>query len=150
MTRYSTGWAVDAGELQGVINNLLHPRVLLVEDDLANAEYAIEALSMLHCTVELIQDGTVAVSRALEEEYDLILMDARIPDLCGAEAIRKIRQTEDEEGRRATPIVMVTAGVMRSEINEYLHAGADDVLAKPYSLLSLARTVKTWTCRHEG
>lgn len=145
MTLYSTGWGADAIELQRVMPSIAQPRVLLVEDDASNGEYAVQALSVLRCIVEWVPNGEWAVTRALQEEFDLILMDSRIPNLCGAEAIRKIRQAEGEDSRKATPIVMVTAGVMKNEITEYIQAGADDVLAKPYSLMSLARTVRQWT-----
>lgn len=148
MTLYSTGWGADATELERFIPNLEQPRVLLVEDEPSNAEYAMEALTMLHCVVELVPDGGQAVSRTLDEQFDLVLMDSRIPAFCGAEAIRQIRRAELEDKRRATPIVMVTAGVMKNEISDYLQAGANDVLAKPYSLLSLARTVRKWAAPH--
>lgn len=149
MTLYSTGWGTDAMELERFIPDLVRPRVLLVEDDPANAEYAIEALTMLHCEVELVPDGGLAVSRTLDEEFDLVLMDSRIPSFCGAEAVRQIRRAEFEGSRRPTPIVMVTAGVMKSEISDYIRAGANDVLAKPYSLLALARTVRAWASPHQ-
>lgn len=149
MTLYSTGWGADATDLERFIPDLVRPRILLVEDDPANAEYAVAALGMLHCEVQLVPDGGLAVSRALDEEFDLVLMDSRIPSFCGAEAVRQIRRAEFEGNRRPTPIVMVTAGVMKNEINDYIEAGANDVLAKPYSLLCLARTVRAWASSHQ-
>lgn len=150
MSTQAAAWSLEPGELRCTIPARKRPHVLLAEDRPDNAEYALQALQHLSCVVQLAATGTEAVSRAVSGHFDLILMDSHLPEITGCQAIRLIRLKEAISCDHATPIVMVTASLMQDEVTEYWHAGASDVLPKPFSLLQLARKVARWTVDAEG
>jgi two-component system, NarL family, sensor histidine kinase BarA len=114
-------------------------RKLLVADDSAvNREVALEALSQLGCAVTLAGDGREAVEAASATPFDLILMDASMPQMDGYEATAQIRRHEAEAGRRKTPIVALTAHVVGSSADRWREAGMDGMLSKPFTLATLA------------
>jgi len=104
-------------------------RVLLAEDNLVNQMVALQQLQRLGCEVEVVGDGEQAVRRALEEEFDLILMDLQMPALDGLSAARAIRAGE---GARRTPIVALTANVYEEHRQASVDAGMDGHISKPF------------------
>lgn len=124
--------------------------ILLVEDDDSNAAYAVEALELLHCRVRLARTGREAVDYARDERFDLILMDYRLPELNGLQAVHQIRLREAGCEAPRVPVVMVTASVICTEVSRYFSAGVNDVLVKPFSLSQLARVVDRWCASVEA
>jgi len=127
-------------------------RVLVADDNPVNREVAVEALGRLGVTrVATVEDGYQAVEAAREGDFDLILMDGSMPVLDGFDAARAIRQWEAAQGeaaqgqaaqgRRRTVIVAATAHVVGSAAEAWREAGMDGVLAKPFTLTDLARTL---------
>jgi CheY-like chemotaxis protein len=110
----------------------LRGRVLLAEDNEVNAIVAQALLARHGVEVRTATDGRSTVELASREAFDLILMDAQMPELDGFEAAAAIRIREAEQGRRRTPIVAVTANAQPSDRARSLAAGMDDHLAKPY------------------
>jgi two-component system sensor histidine kinase/response regulator len=103
--------------------------VLLVEDNELNQEVAIGLLEPAHMSIDLAENGEVAVRMVGEHDYDLILMDMQMPVMDGLEAARRIRTSS---GPCATaPIVALTANAMRADRDACLAAGMDDFVAKP-------------------
>jgi CheY-like chemotaxis protein/HPt (histidine-containing phosphotransfer) domain-containing protein len=100
--------------------------ILLVEDDLANQKMTMLMLKKMGHTVALAEDGVEALEMAKTRTYDIILMDIQMPRMGGIEATEKLRQA----GVR-TPIVAMTASVMKGEREWFLEAGMDDYIAKP-------------------
>lgn len=121
-----------------------HCRVLLAEDDEANAAYAEAALCHFNCRVQAVSDGVAAVCAARGDLFDIILMDFHMPGMDGHEATRDIRALESRERRRRTPIVAITASAMPDERRRCLEAGMDDVLIKPFMLAELGRVLRDW------
>jgi len=76
--------------------------------------------------------------------YDLMLVDWRLPELDGLEAIRLIRAAERARQATRTPILVVTASAMPSDRRRCLEAGADDVVDKPIDFDELATTLGRW------
>lgn len=100
--------------------------ILLVEDDPASQKMTMIMLKKMGHTVELAQDGVEAVEMARTRTYDIILMDIQMPRMGGLEATEKLRQA----GVR-TPIVAMTASVMKGDRERLLKAGMVDYIAKP-------------------
>lgn len=109
--------------------------VLVAEDNLVNQRLITTFLKKLGCKTELVENGELAINKALSTDYDVILMDYQMPVLDGLAAVRKIRASGGS--RAATPIIAVTAGILSINRNEFLAAGFNDILVKPYSLDSL-------------
>ena len=104
-------------------------RILLVDDEPVNLEVARMFLEDSGLIVDTAEDGQVAVNRARETEYALILMDMQMPRLDGLEATRQIRQLPNG---RATPILAMTANAYVEDKARCLAAGMNDVLIKPF------------------
>jgi two-component system response regulator RegX3 len=111
-------------------------RILLAEDDPAMAETVSYALRAEGFELDVVGDGDEAVTRALSEHYDLLLLDVSLPGLSGVEVCRRVR---DES---VVPIVMVTARDAEVERVLGLESGADDYVTKPFSLAELVSRVR--------
>nr|WP_312892299.1 ATP-binding protein [Methylobacterium sp. DB0501] len=117
-------------------------RVLVADDNPVNREVAVEALGRLGVTrVTTVEDGYRALEATREGTFDLILMDGSMPVLDGFDAARAIRQWEAAERCKRTHIVAATAHVVGTAAEAWRAAGMDGVLAKPFTLTDLARTL---------
>ncbi|TGD95815.1 hybrid sensor histidine kinase/response regulator [Methylobacterium nonmethylotrophicum] len=117
-------------------------RVLVADDNAVNREVAVEALGRLGVTrVTTVEDGFQALEAAREGAFDLVLMDGSMPGLDGFDAARAIRQWEAAAGRGRLHIVAATAHVVGTAAGAWREAGMDGVLAKPFTLTDLARTL---------
>ncbi|HWP83749.1 MAG TPA: response regulator, partial [Terriglobia bacterium] len=114
-------------------------KVLLVEDNSINRLVVSRLLSKIGCETVEAATGLEALAAWTREEFDLVLMDCRMPEMDGYEATREIRRRE--QGKRRTPIIAVTANAMAGDREECLAAGMDDFIAKPVHLEELARIV---------
>ena len=71
-----------------------------------------------------------------------MLMDIQMPQMDGLEATRRIRVLESERGRPRTPILALTANAMHHQVEEYLSAGFDGVVAKPIQVSRLVEAME--------
>ncbi len=101
-------------------------RVLLAEDHPENQKLFAMILSSLGLQVDTVNNGEEAVTACLSNNYDLLLMDIQMPIMSGVEAQQLIRTCGV-----STPIIALTANVMKQEVEAYLNAGFNDHLAKP-------------------
>jgi CheY-like chemotaxis protein len=104
-------------------------RILLVNDEPVNLEVARMFLEDAGLIVDTAENGIVAVNRARETDYALILMDMQMPRLDGVESTRQIRRLPNG---RATPILAMTANAYVEDKVRCLAAGMNDVLIKPF------------------
>ncbi|WP_375699058.1 histidine kinase N-terminal 7TM domain-containing protein [Pseudophaeobacter sp. TrK17] len=117
--------------------------VLVVDDNKTNRLILQKFLSSV-CRVKSVSSGPEAIDLARSFAFDVILMDIQMPEMDGVETTQKIRCIEQEIGREPSFIVAVTANAMPEQLNHYLSAGMDEVLAKPVSkepLLSLIKNL---------
>jgi PAS domain S-box-containing protein len=119
---------------------LAHGRILLAEDGKANQLVAAAILRKAGYTVELARDGAEAVAAAESGDYDLILMDLRMPLMDGYAATRAIRDIRGTRGR--VPIIAMTASVMPGDAERCMEVGMDGHLAKPLDRLELLAAVE--------
>ena len=115
-------------------------RILLVEDNPINALLARALLGREGCVVDHVTGGAEAIASLLVGEYDLILMDMRMPGMSGVETATALRKAGVE-----TPIVALTANAFDDDRRACLAAGMDDFLVKPMSPDSLRATLTRWT-----
>ena len=111
--------------------------VLVIEDDKSIADLIEIHLKDMNCTVTKCFDGDDGLSKALKENYDLIVLDLMLPTLGGLEICKEIRKEDDY-----TPILMLTS--KSEEIDKVigLEVGADDYLTKPFSIREFIARVK--------
>ena len=106
-------------------------RVLLADDNPTN-QLIIEALlEPMGVQLTTVSDGRQAVAAFAPGRFDLVLMDVQMPEMNGVEATVEIRKRERAAGAKATPIIALTANVMRHQIEAYVSAGMVGVVAKP-------------------
>ena len=107
--------------------------VLVVEDTLINQKVAKMMLEKIGVVVDIVENGQLAVDIYQEKRFDLILMDCQMPVMDGFEATRQIREIEKQTGG-FTPIVALTANVVKEEKEKCFAAGMNDFVSKPVSL----------------
>ena len=113
-------------------------RVLLAEDNLMNQVISREMLETLGCEVDIVPDGTQAVTKAKQADYDLLFMDYHMPVMDGLEATRQIRRDEMRSNtKHRLPIIALTADVMPELQASCQRVGMDGFIAKPYTLETL-------------
>lgn len=105
-------------------------KVLVAEDDQDIRELILLTLKFNGFKTASANDGVEAVELAQEEEFDLILLDVRMPRMTGYEACRNLRQNERT---RDTPVIMLSAKGQESEIKAGLEAGANEYILKPFA-----------------
>jgi CheY-like chemotaxis protein len=103
-------------------------QLLLAEDGTANQAVAMALLRRRGYAVDLANNGREAVERFEKGDYDLILMDLRMPEMNGLEATAAIRAMP---GGRDVPIIAMTANAMQQDVERCLAAGMNDFVAKP-------------------
>ncbi|MBH5387298.1 hybrid sensor histidine kinase/response regulator [Bradyrhizobium diversitatis] len=120
----------EADDLKARIAGLDRPlKVLVAEDDAVNRMVVSKMLGSFDVELRVVADGAEAVAAASEGNYDIVLMDVRMPDMDGLAATRAIRA---QGGRfEALPIVALTANAFPEDIKICREAGMSDFLAKP-------------------
>src|SRR5216683_7806209 len=113
-------------------------RVLVIEDEHDIAELLALHLEDLGCEVDTSYDGRSGLARALDgTAWTLLVLDLRLPGLDGLEICRRVRSSTTY-----TPILMLTARASELDRVLGLETGADDYLAKPFSVVEFAARVK--------
>lgn len=118
-------------------------RILIIEDEEAIADLEKDYLELSGFEVEVANDGEMGLKKAMEEDYNLIILDLMLPGIDGFEICRTVR---DEKN---TPIIMVSA--KKDDIDKIrgLGLGADDYMTKPFSPSELVARVKAHLARYE-
>lgn len=118
-------------------------KILIIEDDTAIAELEKDYLEINEFDVTLEKDGSAGAARALDEEFDLIILDLMLPGMDGFEICKLIRE------KKNTPIIMVSA--RKDDIDKIrgLGLGADDYMTKPFSPSELVARVKAHLARYQ-
>jgi signal transduction histidine kinase/CheY-like chemotaxis protein len=116
--------------------------VLVVEDTPMNQQLAQWTLQKLGCTVDIAENGEVAIQKIRSTHYDLILMDLQMPGMDGITATYEIRRIEIIEALQTTPIVAMTAHVLDEDRSLAQNAGMQDFLIKPVSADEFQRVLK--------
>ncbi len=119
-------------------------RILAAEDNRTNQILLGAMLNPLGVDLQLAGDGREAVALFRQGAFDLVLMDAQMPVMNGTDAARAIRDLERAEGRAPTPILALSANVMRHQIEDYEAAGMNGFIAKPIHMATLIRTIERY------
>jgi signal transduction histidine kinase/CheY-like chemotaxis protein len=137
--------AAPAGEVrQGqALEQASRPaRVLAAEDNPINQLILRALLEPFDIALTVVADGREAVEAWGRETFDLILMDVQMPLLNGTDATIEIRARERSTGARRTPIIALTANVMRHQIEDYVQAGMDGHVSKPIEISELLGAIE--------
>jgi two-component system response regulator RegX3 len=113
------------------------PRILVVEDEAAIREGVADVLVFHGYRVDAVGDGKQGLEKALSGQYDLLLLDVMLPGCDGFSICDEIRKVDRDQ-----PIIMLTAKTSDEDIVNGLALGADDYIAKPFSVAQLVLRVK--------
>lgn len=122
-----------------------HFRILLAEDNEINRQVITRLLGKAGITVDVAENGVLAVEAAARTPYDFILMDIQMPEMDGFEATRQIRRQESDE--KHAVIVAMTAHALKGYRERCLEAGMDDYLSKPIDREKLFGVFQQWAGR---
>ena len=118
-------------------------KILIVEDEESIAELERDYLEISGFEVELCNNGDAGERLAVENNYDLIILDIMLPGSDGFEICRKIRKVKD------TPVILVSARKEDIDKIRGLGLGADDYITKPFSPSELVARVKAHMSRYQ-
>jgi len=118
-------------------------KILIIEDEISIAELQRDYLEINQFSVDVEYTGDVGMKRALEHDYDLIILDIMLPNRDGFEICKEIRNKKD------TPILLVSAKKEDIDKIRGLGLGADDYMTKPFSPSELVARVKAHIARFE-
>ena len=122
------------------------PRVLVVEDDPGNRMILRKQLEKMGVISEGVQNGREAVQAAINEPWDMIIMDCQMPVMDGITATREIRLKA--VANLDTPIIAVTANASESYRLQCLEAGMDDYCTKPLRMDALRQLITRYAENH--
>ena len=117
--------------------------ILIIEDETSIAELEKDYLELSGFEVELEEQGDVGLERALNEDFDLLILDLMLPGMDGFEICKRFREVKN------TPIIMISA--KKDDIDKIrgLGLGADDYMTKPFSPSEMVARVKAHLARYE-
>ena len=116
-----------------LLNNF-NAKILIAEDSKVNQMVISAMLQKLNCQAEFADDGQIAIDKAKDTKYDLILMDCYMPNIDGFEATKTLR---DNPETKSCPIIALTANTAPSAEQDCLDAGMNDFLMKPMTIEQL-------------
>ncbi|MFT4076666.1 MAG: response regulator [Asticcacaulis sp.] len=119
-------------------------RILLVEDNRVNREFALEIFNGMGCEVQVAENGQVAIEKAKRETFDIIFMDCQMPVMDGYEATTIIRELMKGGEVRHIPILALTANAMIGDREKCLEAGMDAFITKPVKSTELSAALIRW------
>lgn len=118
-------------------------KVLIIEDEVTIADLEKDYLELSGFDVVIENAGDTGLKRALDENFDIIVLDLMLPGIDGFEVCRQIREKKD------MPIIMVSAKKEDIDKIRGLGLGADDYMTKPFSPSELVARVKAHLSRYE-
>ena len=107
-------------------------RILAAEDNPTNQQILLALLAPFDVEVTIVPNGRAAIEAHAAGGFDVILMDIQMPELDGVAATIAIRAFERDSHMAPTPIIALSANVMRRQVAEYQAAGMNDVVSKPF------------------
>jgi len=112
-------------------------RILIAEDDEALAKFVRQGLEGEHYAVDVALDGEQARTTAIENDYDLVILDLNLPKLDGVGVLRHLRMKKP-----SLPVLVLTQRTRVEDRVQCLDMGADDYLAKPFSYGELSARIR--------
>ncbi len=118
-------------------------KILIIEDEVSIAELEKDYLELSGFEVDMEHSGDTGLEKALDTEYDLVILDLMLPGIDGFEICRRIREDKN------IPVLMVSAKKEDIDKIRGLGMGADDYITKPFSPSELVARVKAHLARYE-
>ena len=121
-------------------------RILVAEDNPSNQRVLVEMLKRMGYRADAVADGSEVIQALERQDYDLVLMDVKMPEMDGITATQVIRKLRLERG---PTIVAITAYALEGDREKCLEAGMDDYISKPVQLKELAAILEKYSVSPE-
>jgi len=118
-------------------------KVLIADDEIFNRALLIAILKRWDISYDEAQNGREVLKKVSENNYDLILMDVRMPDISGIEACFKIRKLKSKT-KCCIPIIGITAVTSKEKKQLCMEAGMNELIIKPYKEQYLIKTLENF------
>jgi two-component system sensor histidine kinase/response regulator len=125
-------------------------RILVAEDTFESRLLVGAYLKSTRYQLDTAENGEIALRKYTSAQYDLILMDIRMPVMDGHTAAREIRMWELEHGRARTPIIALSASALPEDVRKALDSGCDLHVSKPVKKATLLAAIRSVTRSAEG
>jgi CheY-like chemotaxis protein/nitrogen-specific signal transduction histidine kinase len=122
------------------INKLGNLNILVADDNTINQLLAQTILHQFGFNVDLVDNGKKAIELLTKNQYDIVLMDLKMPEMGGYEATRYIR-TQLPASKSQVPIIAITADVTKMDIDTYKATGMNDYVLKPFNQTELLNKI---------
>jgi two-component system cell cycle response regulator DivK len=116
-------------------------RILIVEDNLLSLTLLNDLLNVQGYEILKTSEGLEAINLARDKQPDLILMDIRLPDICGLDVTRLLKH---DDLTKSIPIIAVTAFATPGDETKALESGCDGYITKPVVIQNLLRTIESF------
>lgn len=123
-------------------------QVLFVEDDPMNRKVVRDMLSVVGATMDEAADAETGLAMIEDGDFNIILMDLRMPGMDGLTAISHLRARTD--AKRTLPVIVVTADTAVDLREQCLSGGADDVILKPVAMSLLLKSISRMLAKSAG
>lgn len=122
-----------------VLKDFYQGEILVAEDNSLNQELIKYLLKNLGLNYKIVSNGQEVITEFKRDKYNLILMDINMPIIDGVSAFKKIREYEKENNLVNTPIVALTANVIKGDKEKFLDLGMNAYLTKPIEINELKK-----------
>ena len=136
----------DRGVASESFSGLKPMRILVAEDNPSNQRVLVEMLKRMGYRADAVADGNEVIQALERQDYDLVLMDVKMPEMDGITATQVIRKLRLERG---PTIVAITAYALEGDREKCLEAGMDDYISKPIQLKELAAILEKYSMSPE-
>ena len=116
-------------------------RILIVEDNQLSLTLLNDLLNVQGYEILKTSEGLEAINLARDKQPDLILMDIKLPDICGLDVTRRLKQ---DDLTKSIPIIAVTAFATAGDETKTLESGCDGYITKPVIIDNLLRTIESF------
>lgn len=115
-------------------------KILLAEDNPINQFLAQTILLQFGFSIDTVENGKLAIEYLNKSDYDIILMDLKMPEMGGLETAQYIR-TQLQPPKSVIPIIAITADVTEADVNKYNKSGMNDYVLKPFDQTELLNKI---------
>lgn len=118
-------------------------KILLVDDSEDFRSLVVAYLKFYECDIEEAVDGTNALQMMKTQDFDVVLMDYKMPLMDGATTTRLFREWEEKVGKKHLVIVALSAFSRKQDMEDFFSAGCDEYLTKPIRKGDLVEALNT-------
>lgn len=130
-------------------SSLIGRRVLVVEDNDVNIMLLTMLLKKVGIEYDIAKDGEIGLQLFNNNSYDVLLTDINVPKITGDELASMVRQSNDAV-KRAIPIIGLTATIVQDDLDDYISAGINEVLVKPFKQDELYAIIEKYVSKPQA